>query len=260
LWTAQGPSGNRLYSWKVGADRAAGCDIPSGTMRARLWNSAADRFAVSIGGEDLEGRPLPGVLVLGVLGGACRVITPEAQYYSSWGFSSDGTLLVWTDEAPSGETVIHLTAADGGGERTGVVPGYVSTSTLLPGEQQLLIFRRHGDGDSLSRLDLTEEPLREHALAERVTATFSWSWISDHWLLLADARSDQDDTFTLRAVDVLTGTSRLVSRAVTDFAAAWPVRPLDAATLRVAYMVRGRAASPQDGLWLAHLDLDDFSP
>lgn len=258
LWTAGGPSGNRLYSWTFGADRVGGCDVPPGLIRGWAWTRTQDRFAVQIEATDADGRRAPGVLVLGEPGGACRVITPEARYYSFWRFSPGGALLNWHEPRATG-TAIHLTATDGSGERRIDLPWQVFTSEFR-GEGRLLLTRASGDGVGLSFIDLIDDPIRDHVIAERVASRWSWTWIDDHWLLLGDARSRQDDTFTLRAVNIDTGASRLVSSAVAAFVTPWTVRPAGATTLPVAYLVRGRAASPQDGIWLARLPLDDFLP
>lgn len=255
VWTAQGSSGNRLYSWAIGAEHAVGCDVPPGTMRGGRWSLARDQFAVNIGGDDPNSAP--DALVLGVAGGACRVIAPAVHSVTFASFSPDGAVFIWHELAASGDTVIHLTATDGSGERALTVPGNTYFSKLLPGAQRLLIVRSQSDGSGLSWIDLAEEPLRDHVLAQRISAP-SWLWINDRWLLLGDSFSGQDDTFALRALDVRTGTSRLVSRTVADFAVGWSVRPADATSLAVAYVVRGRAPSTQDGLWLARLNLDEF--
>jgi hypothetical protein len=255
LWTADGPSGNHLYSWNLGADRVGGCDVPVGLARGSVWTGAQDRFAVQVYPTDSEGLRLPGVLVLGVPGGTCRVITPEGRYYLFWTFSPDGTVLDWHEHLAGGGTAIHLTATDDSGERRIDLPGTIYTSEFY-GDQRLLLRRSSADGTGLSFIDLAEDPIRDHVVADRLAT--SWVWIDDHWLLLGDAHSSQDDTFTLRAVNIDTGASRLVSTSVVGFATPWTVRPAGATVLPVAYLVRGRAASAQDGIWSARLPLADF--
>ncbi len=256
LWTAAGPTGNHLYSWRFDADRAAGCDVPDGLIRYVTWTTAEDQFALEIAATDTRGYPLPGILVLGAPGGGCRVITPEAMYYHPWTFSPDETVLNWQEYPASGGTTIHLTAVDGSGERRIEMPGSIFF-TIFQGDHRLLLQSDSGDGSRLSFIDLTEDPIRDHPVADR---TASWVWVGEHWLLLGDAYSKQDDTFTLRAVNIETGASRLLSPSVAVFSPSWTTRPAEATELSVAYLVRGRTPSAQDGIWLAHLPLNDFPP
>ena len=92
-------------------------------------------------------------------------------------------------------------------------------------------------------------------------------------MLLADADSTQDGSYSLDVVDLESGARKLVSRGVRaltplpggqpppiDFRTPWSSPPEGASTLTVAYIVRSRAASSQDGLWVAHLPLSDFPP
>jgi len=70
----------------------------------------------------------------------------------------------------------------------------------------------------------------------------------------------QDGSYSLDVIDLETGAQKLVSRGVVDFRVPWSSPPDGATTLTVAYIVRSRAASSQDGLWVAHLPLGDFPP
>ena len=99
-------------------------------------------------------------------------------------------------------------------------------------------------------------------MADRVqfSSFNSWVWINPRWLLLGDSYSAADDTFTLAVVDAETGDERIVSTAVTEFRVPWTTAPPDATELPVVYIVRGRSASAQDGVWLARLPLADFPP
>jgi hypothetical protein len=47
---------------------------------------------------------------------------------------------------------------------------------------------------------------------------------------------------------------------VVDFRMPWVTPPPGATALTVAYIVRSRTSSSQDGLWVAHLPLSDFPP
>ena len=101
----------------------------------------------------------------------------------------------------------------------------------------------------------------EHPIADRVVweARNDWAWINSRWLLLADAHSLQDGSYSLHVVDLETGASKLISRGVVEFRAASPPR-LGATSLTVAYVVRSRSPSSQDGLWVAQLPLSEFPP
>ena len=103
-----------------------------------------------------------------------------------------------------------------------------------------------------------------------IDAHTAWVWINPRWVLLADSDLTQDGSYSLNVVDIETGTRKLVSSGVrgqaqsksqpVDFRTPWSTPPPGATTLTVAYIVRSRVPSSQDGLWVAKLKLDDFPP
>jgi hypothetical protein len=128
--------------------------------------------------------------------------------------------------------------------------------------RHLLLWHSNTDGYSVSWLDLSSTPAVEHPIADRAVwdARNAWAWINPRWVLLADADSTQDGSYSLHVVDLETGASKLISRGVVAFQTPWKTPPPGATALTVAYMVRSRSPSSQDGLWVAKLPLSDFPP
>jgi len=119
--------------------------------------------------------------------------------------------------------------------------------------QRMLIWRTGLDGFGYSWIDTTLSTPVEHALAEQVF--FISSRLDAHQILIGHRFSDQDQTGDLSLIDMDTGAERLLSHGVSDAALRFedgPDRVLD-----VAFLVRGRFASAQDGLWFSKIPLPD---
>ena len=76
------------------------------------------------------------------------------------------------------------------------------------------------------------------------------------WVIVGYELSSQDDTGTLGVVDWRTGEKRPISPSVVDYIASG--LPSSDRRVNVLYRVRGRTASPQDGIWAATLDVGDL--
>ena len=159
-----------------------------------------------------------------------------------------------------GNSKVYLGAPDGTPPAVAATGSYYFNISYLDA-QHLLLWHSNTDGYSLSWLDVTTVPATEHAIADRVRwdARASWAWLTPKWVLLADADLQQDGSYSLDVVNIETGEERLVSRGVVDFRVSWPTPPPGATELVVAYTVRSRTASSQDGIWVAHLPLASFA-
>jgi hypothetical protein len=212
---------------------------------------------------------VPGPLVLANLldaAAGAEPCHPLATNVSAAGFAPDDSALFWlvdrADEFSNAE--LWLAGSDGSAPRlVGVdriagppnAPRFVGASQL---ELELA-------GD-LVWLDTHDDPVRTHAIAERVSGT---AIDRGRWLITGYDTSQQDGTARLGVVNRDTGDKRLISGDVSAFLspdvrdpvtgkiAPSPLR-MAGDPIRIVYLVRGRNPSPQDGLWVATLDASDI--
>lgn len=264
--TADG--GLRVFSWAVGATTLGSCAIagvpanPAATA-ANAWSPVSDAFAVVVEADDPDNQLTTAwTLVGGAAGAACQPLATGTTHVSQVLFSPDGSLLARLEsDQISGASTVHLANADGTSDQVVATGSYFFQIQFLD-NQRLLLWHTNPDGYSLSWLDLTSTPAAEHPITDRVNwaTQASWVWLNSRWLLIGDATSAADNTFSVDLVDIQTGHSQIVSPGVIDFRVPWTTAPAGATDLPVAYEVKGRAASDQDGIWVAHLPLADFPP
>ena len=173
---------------------------------------------------------------------------------AAFGFSPDGTASAWLVRPPSGDATLWTAGRDGSAPRvigSGAVAGPPNQPRFVgPAELQLEL------GGDLAWIDVHDNPVRMHYVAERV---FGTPVNFGDWLLTGYERSSQDATGTLGLVDRRTGVKRVVSREVASFQVTYSSDTAlgSAEPARIVYVVRGRNPSPQDGIWIATLTKDD---
>ena len=255
----------RIYGWHIGDGTAASCVIPHTADRRNLaqsaWQPGAGRFAV-VAQSNSQSSTMPAAwaLVEGTAGGGCQMVMTGNNLISQLQFSPSGRQLALLESDPAGNSTVYLGAPDGTPPVAASTGSYYFNIGYLD-ERHLLLWHSNTDGYSVSWLDASSVPAMEHAIADRVRwdARGSWVWLSSKWVLLADADLQQDGSYSLDVVNIETGEERLVSRGVVDFRVPWNTPPAGATELVVAYTVRSRAESTQDGIWVAHLPLSDFA-
>lgn len=267
FWTtALSPLQRRMYTWHVGAEHAASCVVPvdGGTsdLGVTAWAPNAGRFA-SVAQSSSQTAASPGQwrLIEGTAGTECHLVATGTNLIRQALFSPAGDRLAMLEVAPGGASTLYVADPDGGAPQVSLAGAYFFNIEFHD-ERHLLLWHSNTDGYTLSWLDLSTIPATEHPIADRVRwdTRGSWAWLSPTWVLLADADLEQDGSYSLNVVNIDTGEVRLVSRGVVDFRASWATPPADATELVVAYTVRGRTASSQDGIWAAHIPLADFLP
>lgn len=269
----------RIYAWHVGQDHAASCDIEGiggKPFAVDAWRSlppgqeagptTAGQFAVvAQPGSQTSETPGSWTLITGTTGVECHVVTQRPNLISPQGglaYAPDGSALALLETDPIGVSKIYVTDGDAAGPLREVAKGAYFFNMDFHDPRHLLLWHSNTDGYSVSWLDFSSTPAVEHPIADRVVwdARSSWAWINPRWVLLADADSPQDGSYSLHVVDLETGTSKLISRGVVEFRTPWTTPPPGATALTVAYVVRSRSPSSQDGLWMARLPLSDFPP
>ena len=186
------------------------------------------------------------------------------------GFSPDGSALFWLRQPryPATEADAELWVAAGDGSAPQLVgidsiSGPPAEPRFVAGSQLELVI----DGD-LVWLDTHDDSFLTHAIAEQVTGA-----AIDHgrWLIAGYEASGQDGTARLGVIErdrADRGNKRLISPDVATYMSpdiSNPLRDVYPAPnrtaddpLRIVYLVRGRNASSQDGLWVAAITKDDW--
>jgi hypothetical protein len=182
-------------------------------------------------------------------------------------FSPDGQALYWTVGEGSTRGELWAAAADGSNPRM-IGSGRIDGVRFLRGsESERLEFYLDTD---VGWVDLHDDPIVFHDIIQRAFGGFPD--LGDSWILTVYDYSNQDGTGTLGLINRDTGTTHPISPAVEDFTVSPETPPGDAgapdegntiatpsSVYDVAYVVRGRNASAQDGIWIARVNIDDLT-
>jgi hypothetical protein len=184
--------------------------------------------------------------------GACTTLA--ASNALTAGRSRDGTALFWLVQRPDSmfDTDLWTAAHDGSAPRllgTDAIAGPPDGPRFISGTQLQIRL-----GDDLAWLDLHDDPVQMHYIAEKV---FGGTIDIGRWLVTGYGHSSQDANGRLGVISRQTGETLLISPEVerysspdlAPYASSSPDR-----VVHVVYLVRGRNPSPQDGLWLATVD------
>jgi hypothetical protein len=166
--------------------------------------------------------------------------------------SPDGSRWAWLETDTATGSKITLADENLANQRVIAQGTYFQQIGFLDNDR-MLVWRTSLDGFGYSWIDTSLENPVEHALAEQVF--FISSRLDAHQILIGHRYNDQDQNGDLSLIDMDTGAERLVSHGVTsvglrfeDSTDGGKTRVLD-----VAFVVKGRYASDQDGLWLAKI-------
>jgi hypothetical protein len=182
-------------------------------------------------------------------------------------FSPDGQALYWTVGDESTKAQLWAAAADGSNPRmigSGVIRG---VGFLRDSGSERLEF--YFDED-VGWVDLHDDPIVFHDIIKRAFDAFPD--LGNSWLLAGYDFSNQDGTGTLGLVNRDSGTTHQISTAVETFTVnaeapstaggapgSGDATAAPASVYDVAYLVRGRNASAQDGIWIARVKIDDLT-
>lgn len=241
-----GGTGDTLYYWHDASRRLIPCPLPAGSpwmsAMAAPGRSRVMFQPLNDTGASITSGPLV-MVELDPAGGGGSCTTLASADVTAAAFSPDGGSMFWLSSPPTGDATLWASAGDGSAPRpigTGPIyasypPHFVSTTEL-----ELTL------GGDLAWVDLRDDPVRMHYVAEQV-----WGASIDFgdWLVADYDLSGQDGTGRLALVDRTTGDKRLISPEVASFESlgSYPPSP----PVQIAYLVRGRNPSPQDGIWIA---------
>ena len=188
----------------------------------------------------------------------CTVLAPADVVYA--GFSSDSSAIFWLVKPKTGNQQLWTAAADGSGARMIGSAQSITQPHYAVGTE--LEFELDGD---LVWVDTTDPQNQVHTIAEQIFGNAID--LQGSWLVVGYDFSTQDGTGLLGLVNRDTGTKRLIAPEVAQYELARhvpgsgsrrPPTPWRAVRRQIAYLVRGRNPSPQDGVWVATISGNDL--
>jgi hypothetical protein len=200
-------------------------------------------------------------------GGSDSCVTLTTAGGTGADFSPDGQALYWTIGGGSTRAELWAAAADGSNPRK-IGSGMIDGVRFLRGsDSERLEFYLDSD---VGWVDLRDDPIVFHDIIPEAYGPFPD--LGNSWILADYNYSNQDGTGTLGLINRDTGTPHRISTAVQDFAVTAEAPSDDAgapdggdatatptSVYDVAYLVRGRNASAQDGIWIARVNIADLT-
>jgi hypothetical protein len=268
-WRRPGNGGDLLLEWDDAVGRLASCPLapsmppqtvgivpsrPDATSDGVLFgvdNSYQESYAgqagQSVGGPLLLVRPsLDGAA-------ACSELVPADVIVE--GFSPAGGEMFWVSAPAGGDRTLSVATGDGSGARQ-IGSGPIRLPAFTSETELDLIL-----GSDLAWLDIRDQPVRMHYIAERVFG--QRIDLPPAWSVTGHDFDQQQGTGDLGVVNRPTGAMKPISPAVVWYSNV-TLSPPDggavsgALPLAILYLVRGRNPSAQDGLWLATITADDL--
>jgi hypothetical protein len=259
-WQQTGRSGSDtdlFLNWDSASARMISCPIARGVLplgftpgTTRLMGVASpdfSRYAFAEADAVTSLAEPPGPLIELSLAGAGSCAVRATRDVKRVVLANEAVAWIESPEAGGNET---LWVAG----RPGDAPRAIGSAVLLealnfiaPNMLQVYL------GTDAAWLDVRDDPVKLHYVAE---GTFGLPTTGPRWMIIGYDLSSQDGTGTLGVVDWRTGDKHVISAAVLEFrvsAARSSERPLS-----IVYQVRGRSASPQDGIWAATIDVGDL--
>lgn len=176
----------------------------------------------------------------------------ELQEYAEWGdFSGDGSKIAWITKTQIGEDTDLWTANSDGTGATMILSGPLLAAGFVAGTTHLEMSYQ---GD-LVWLDVAN-PDHFSYVAEQLFG--SAIGVGGSWFVAGYNYSNQDASGLLGVVNLDSGQKLPISPAVSQYLLVPQFGPADdgsgqkrTGVYDIAYLVRGRNPSPQDGIWLA---------
>lgn len=191
---------------------------------------------------------------------SCAQLIDDEVFWAD--ISGDGSMLAWIAKTEVGSnTNIWIANGDGSGEQMLFI-GTVNDARFITGTSKLEL----SYGGDLVVLDL-------HDLANPIYVAEQLfgapTTVNDSWFVAGYDFSTQDSSGTLGAINVQSGKKIQISPAVAQYAIGAQILPNDSDMLanaspvttgvyHVAYLVRGRNPSSQDGIWVASFNAADL--
>ena len=255
-----------LYVWDNGGQQFASCSLQSPIVEIETESNDAKKLLIGASlpspSDAPAGPPRSPLAVVALAtpgqGGSdtCTVLAPADVVYAE--FSSDSSAIFWLVRPKTGNQQLWTAAADGSGARMIGSAQSISQPHYAVGTKLELEL----DGD-LVWVDTTDPKNQVHTIAEQVFGDAID--LQGSWLVIGYDFSTQDGTGLLGLVNRDTGTQRVIAPEVAQYelggtTGLWYSTPPNVGTpsWQIAYLVRGRNPSPQDGVWLATISENDL--
>jgi hypothetical protein len=259
-----------LFVWDDGNQQFVSCSLPGSIGEVEVESNDATKvlFGASLpssydGSSVGSGGPLALVsLATAGQGGSdtCTLLAPANVVYA--GFSSDSSAIFWVVYSTTGNQELWTAAADGSGARMIGSAGAITQPHFAVGTE--LEFELDGD---LVWVDATDPQNHLHYIVEQIFGDAID--LEGSWLVVGYEFSAQDGTGSLGLINRDTGAKRIIAPDVAQYesaggtfgVAAGALPGLDAGGVpyaQIAYLVRGRNPSPQDGVWVATIRGSDL--
>jgi hypothetical protein len=246
-----------VMTWDARAQRLLTCPVPAQRLLDANWSPAGHRVAFLTNALQDQLNPVTGPLLLVSdttdPTGPCHLLAEDGV--DTGGFSPQGGALYWIVTVGIGNRTLWLAAGDGSGARQ-IGSGDISWAEFATDTELQLVL-----GGDLVWLDVRDNPVRLHSIAEGVFGDAAEELARTTWIVAGYDFSQQDRTGTLGLANHDTGAKRFISNSVAWYRELWQAGPYPnsiESSGRILYMVRGRNPSPQDGLWLATATADDL--
>jgi hypothetical protein len=268
IWLDEDASGQArsILVWNAGLQQFADCPLSSSIATIGVASGDGNEilFGASTSDEQIDpgGTSSPLLLVSFAPGqaGTCTMLASGQAEYAN--FSSDGSSVFWVVQPDTGDATLWTAAGNGSGARM-IGSGQISQPRFATGTE--LEFEIGGD---LVWVDTTDSTNLLHYVAEQVFGTAID--IEGPWVVTGYEFSATDGTGLLALINREKGTKRLISAEVYSYESQYQegtngVGSLNAAlpdggapATQIAYLVRGRNPSTQDGIWVATITENDL--
>jgi hypothetical protein len=270
-WVYEDPATENfsLFSWDDGNQQFVSCSLPASIGGIETESNDGTKVLVGaslpsiFGGSVGAGGPLALVsLATAGQGGSdtCTLVAPANVVYA--GFSSDSSAIFWVVYPTTGNQQLWTAAADGSGARMIGSAGSITQPHFAVGTE--LEFELEGD---LMWVDSTDPQNHLHYIAEQIFGNAID--LQGSWLVVGYDLSAQDGTGSLGLINRDTGAKLLIAPEVAQYEpgdstfgiAPGAIPGIDAGGVpyaQIAYLVRGRNPSPQDGVWVATISESDL--
>jgi hypothetical protein len=197
------------------------------------WRSDSGALIATLAAPDIGVVSLPGgdcTFPAAANGGAPFVeLTPDGQHMAWLSAGAADSKSIWMGDA-LGAQAQQLVA--------GPALGFGFTGDV----QRMFIWRAPGQEESFDWIALGGAAPVEQTISDNMGGQVDWG---NRRVLLVDRWNTQDASGTLALFDLVAGTRLDLAQAVTGFAAYGAIDD----TAQVTYLVHGRYASAQDGIW-----------
>jgi hypothetical protein len=253
---------SQMIVWDDTDSRVVVCPSTSGALQGGVMSPDGSRvlFSAASSSSIRSFGPLQ-LVTMGPDGPQdCSQLAGDEVFWAD--YSGDGSMIAWISKTEVGDnTNLWLANGDGSGAQM-LFTGTVYGARFITGTNKLEL----SYGGDLIWIDV-HDPTNKTYVAEQL---FGYATsVGGSWFVGGYDYSTQDSTGTLGAISLETGKKIQISPSVAQYTVAAQTVPSDGDAMaggpvattglyHVAYLVRGRNPSSQDGIWVATVRAADL--